>query len=53
MTDVFTLRGPIKKDRPEPAKRSVTRNFLDGTALGSVSSDECRIMARGRASLSR
>ena len=36
MTDVFTLRGPIKKDRPEPAKRSVTRKSLDGTALTSV-----------------
>jgi len=36
MTDVFTLRGPIKKDRPEPAKRSVTRKSLDGTELGKV-----------------
>jgi large subunit ribosomal protein L4 len=36
MTDVFTLRGPIKKDRPEPAKRSVTRKSLDGAALTSV-----------------
>jgi len=36
MTDVFTLRGPIKKDRPEPAKRSVTRRSLDGTELGKV-----------------
>ena len=36
MTDVFTLRGPIKKDRPEPARRSVTRKSLDGTALTSV-----------------
>ena len=36
MTDVFTLRGPIKKDRPEPAKRSVPRKSLDGTALTSV-----------------
>jgi large subunit ribosomal protein L4 len=36
MTDVFTLRGPIKKDRPEPVKRSVTRTSLDGTSLGSV-----------------
>ena len=33
MTDVFTLRGPIKKDRPEPTKRSVTRKSLDGTEL--------------------
>jgi large subunit ribosomal protein L4 len=36
MSDVFTLRGPIKKDRPEPAKRSVTRTSLDGTPLGTV-----------------
>ena len=36
MSDTFTLRGPIKKDRPEPAKRSVTRKSLDGTALTSV-----------------
>ena len=36
MSDVFTLRGPIKKDRPAPAKRSVTRRALDGTELGSV-----------------
>jgi len=36
VSDVVTLRGPIKKDRPEPAKRSVTRKSLDGTALASV-----------------
>ena len=36
MSDVFTLRGPIKKDRPEPAKRSVARRSLDGTELGTV-----------------
>jgi large subunit ribosomal protein L4 len=36
MTDVFTLRGPIKKDRPEPAKRSAVRRSLDGTELSSV-----------------
>ena len=36
MTDVFTLRGPIKKDRPEPTKRSVTRKSLDGTELTTV-----------------
>ena len=36
MSDVFTLRGPIKKDRPEPAKRSVTRRALDGKELGAV-----------------
>ena len=36
MTDVFTLRGPIKKDRPEPAKRSAARRSLDGTELSTV-----------------
>ena len=36
MSDVFTLRGPIKKDRPEPAKRSVERKSIDGTVLGTV-----------------
>jgi large subunit ribosomal protein L4 len=36
MSEVFTLRGPVKKDRPEPATRSVTRTSLDGTALGTV-----------------
>ena len=36
MSDAFTLRGPIKKDRPEPQKRSVTRRTIDGTELGAV-----------------
>jgi large subunit ribosomal protein L4 len=36
MSEVFTLRGPVKKDRPEPTKRSVTRTSLDGTELGTV-----------------
>jgi large subunit ribosomal protein L4 len=36
MSDVFTLRGPVKKDRPEPAKRSVARMSLEGKELGSV-----------------
>lgn len=36
MSDVFTLRGPIKKDRPEPAKRSVTRRSVAGGELGTV-----------------
>ena len=36
MTDVFTLRGPIKKDRPEPAKRAAARMSLDGSALSTV-----------------
>ncbi len=37
MSDVFTLRGPIKKDRPAPQKRSAQRKSLDGTTLGNVS----------------
>ena len=36
MSDVFTLRGPVKKERPAPAKRSATRKSLDGTVLGTV-----------------
>lgn len=36
MSEVFTLRGPVKKDRPEPTKRSVARKSLDGTELGTV-----------------
>jgi large subunit ribosomal protein L4 len=36
MSDVFTLRGPVKKDRPEPVQRSVPRKSLDGTELGTV-----------------
>jgi large subunit ribosomal protein L4 len=36
MSDVFTLRGPVKKERPEPARRSVTRKSLDGKELGTV-----------------
>src|SRR6202161_3244497 len=36
MSDVFTLRGPIKKDRPELVKHSVTRRSLAGAELGSA-----------------
>ena len=36
MSDVFTLRGPVKKDRPAPVSRSVERRSLDGAALGTV-----------------
>jgi large subunit ribosomal protein L4 len=36
MSETFTLRGPVKKDRPEPAKRSVTRKSLEGATLGTV-----------------
>ena len=36
MSDVFTLRGPIKKDRPAPANRSVARKSVTGAELGTV-----------------
>jgi large subunit ribosomal protein L4 len=36
MSEVFTLRGPIKKDRPELVKHSVTRRSLAGVGLGPV-----------------
>ncbi len=36
MSDVFTLRGPVKKDRPAPAQRTVARKSLAGADLGSV-----------------
>jgi large subunit ribosomal protein L4 len=36
MSEVFTLRGPVKKERPAPASRSVTRRSLAGAELGSV-----------------
>ena len=36
MSDVFTLRGPIKKDRLEPAKRSIARKSIEGAELGTV-----------------
>ena len=36
MSDVFTLRGPIKKDRPAPVERSVVRKSLAGATLATV-----------------
>ncbi|MGH3732290.1 MAG: 50S ribosomal protein L4 [Acidimicrobiales bacterium] len=36
MSDVFTLRGPVKKDRPALIKRTVERKSLDGATLGKV-----------------
>ena len=36
MSDVFTLRGPVKKDRPEPAQRSVGASPSTGAVLGTV-----------------
>ena len=32
----MTLRGPVKKDRPEPEARSVERRDATGTVLGTV-----------------
>ncbi|MGB8178644.1 MAG: 50S ribosomal protein L4 [Acidimicrobiales bacterium] len=36
MSDVFTLRGPIKKDRPALKEHSVERKSVAGAALGKV-----------------
>jgi large subunit ribosomal protein L4 len=36
MSDVFTLRGPIKKDRPALAERTIERKSIAGAALGTV-----------------
>lgn len=36
MSEVFTLRGPVKKDRPALVERSITRKSLSGAELGSV-----------------
>jgi large subunit ribosomal protein L4 len=36
MSEVFTLRGPVKKDRPALVERSITRRTLSGQELGSV-----------------
>ena len=36
MSEVFTLRGPVKKDRPELVKHSVERKSLAGAVLGTV-----------------
>jgi large subunit ribosomal protein L4 len=33
---LHTLRGPVKKDRPEPVARSITRRDVTGAALGQV-----------------
>ncbi len=39
MSETLTLRGPIKKDRPAPAKRSVERKDIAGKVLGTVDLD--------------
>lgn len=36
MSDVTTLRGPIKKERPALAERTVTKRSLAGAELGQV-----------------
>jgi large subunit ribosomal protein L4 len=36
MSDVFTLRGPIKKDRPALVERTVERKSIAGASLGTV-----------------
>jgi large subunit ribosomal protein L4 len=36
MSEVFTLRGPIKKDRPALVERSIDRKSLSGATLGTV-----------------
>ncbi len=36
MSETTTLRGPVKKDRPAPSERSVTRRNVDGATLGTV-----------------
>jgi large subunit ribosomal protein L4 len=36
MSDVFTLRGPIKKDRPALTERTVERKSIAGASLGTV-----------------
>ena len=39
MSEVFTLRGPVKKDRPALVKHSITRHSLLGVSLGRVNLD--------------
>ncbi|MFY9783460.1 MAG: 50S ribosomal protein L4 [Acidimicrobiales bacterium] len=36
MSDVFTLRGPVKKERPTLVERSIERKSLSGATLGIV-----------------
>ncbi len=39
MSEVFTLRGPVKKERPAPTARTVTKRSLSGDSLGDVALD--------------
>ncbi len=36
MSDVTTLRGPVKKDRPALLERSIERRSLEGAVLGTI-----------------
>ena len=36
MSDVYTLRGPVKKERPAPITHNVARKSLAGVELGTV-----------------
>jgi large subunit ribosomal protein L4 len=36
MSEVFTLRGPVKKERPELVRHTVERKSLAGAVLGTV-----------------
>jgi len=39
VSELHTLRGPVKKDRPAPTKRSVERKDVSGKVLGTVELD--------------
>ena len=39
MSESYTLRGPVKKDRPAPEIRTVERKDVSGTVLGTVELD--------------
>ena len=39
MSELHTLRGPVKKDRPAPEARSVERRDVTGAVLGTVDLD--------------
>jgi large subunit ribosomal protein L4 len=36
VAETHTLRGPVRKERPEPTARSITRRDMAGQALGTV-----------------
>jgi large subunit ribosomal protein L4 len=39
VSELYTLRGPVKKDRPAPETRTVERKDVTGKALGTVELD--------------